>query len=442
MQLKSKRTIHKRSFFCVITVLLNMFSFIAFAQSPVDVGDLKLLLNDSVSDVIVSINGDVWAVVGVDRQKIVRIKKNNTVREYLFGNEYKDIYITTLFPLPNGAVLAGTKSNYLFYIKGKSSVQIDHHNGLMDSTVLKIFINKQTDRLELTTPSCIYEIDNAKSARRIRFIPENEDDDVLVSFTNKVRQKIRKPIQKGISSVASEFDMSGRKKKYVGQTELDSVLKLVSPGDIFLKRDDYYLSNVGIEGFWTHSAIYLGSLDLLDIVFANHFPLQRYKPSELIKHNFPLIYQQMEGKTNLILEAIGKGVSINPIESIVFVDYVSAIRPNIPPADIFKSLLIAFEYLGVPYDFLFDFRSDDEVVCSELIYNAFRPRSDKEGLTFLFSEVMGLPFVSPNDFAHQFSNELESQKSSFSFVFFCDYDEDNKKPFFSTKEEFANSWKR
>lgn len=425
-------------------LFLNLFGFIVSAQTLADKERIKQILNDSVSELTTSINGDIWTVVGVKRQKIARITNDQSIREYVFDKKYQDIFITSLFPLPNGAILGGTKSNYLFYIKGKSIVQIDHHNGLNDSTILKIYLNKKTGMLELTTPSTIYTIHNTQSARRIRCEANKEVDesDVYFSLMQIARNKIRKPIQKGISNIASELDMSGRKSKYVGQYELDTILKLVKPGDILLKRDNYYLSNVGIEGFWTHSAIFIGSLPILDSIFENCNLLLNEKPSHYIEQNFPLIYQQIVGKDNLIIEAIGKGVTINSVKNIVFVDYVSAIRPNLAKEDLFKSLMIAFEYFGVPYDFLFDFRTDDEVVCSELIYNAFRPRSDKEGLSFFFGEVMGLPFVSPNDFARQFSDEVENTNPAFSFVFFVDYDVKKSAPFFATKEDFANSWKR
>jgi len=434
---------HRGSFqlFCIgfFFLFYNIFGVCLFAQPLKE--KVAHLINDTIVEVLPSGNR-IWAVVGVNRQKIVCVKKEHFIREYLFNKEPSPVYVTALFLLENGAVLVGTKSNYLYYLHGRTAVRVDQNNGLRDSTILKIFTNKQTKKIEFSTPNGIYCISNATSSRRIKCELKNEETDFFESVKAIIRQKIRKPIQKEISTIASELDFSGRKKKYFNPNALDSVVNMIKPGDVFLKRDDSYLSNIGIEGFWTHSAIYIGSLELLDSLFGAISCIEKIAPSRYLETHFPLVYMAMAGKKNLILEAVGSGVSINPIEHILFVDYVSVLRPNLSENDIFKSMLISFEYLGVPYDFLFDFRTDNELVCSELIYRSYRPLSDKGGISFVFGEVMGLPFLSPNDIAHQFADEFDKPNPSFSFVLFADYSETKKSSFFSNSLSFCQSWKR
>lgn len=436
------KSAHKKRFFFLKSILLGCIimshSFIA-AQPSIEKSRISKLVNDTVSNFIVDNNHKIWAIVGQNQEKVVLIDKQQSVREIPFENSYQNLNFTTLFPLPNGAILAGTKSHYLFYICGENCIQIDKTNGLEDSSVLQISCNQNTKELECTTSGNKYYIKNSTSARRLKceVIKENHKNK-----STYYRQKIRKPVQKFISHWASETDVSFRKTKYINQNERDSIIKLLQPGDIFVKRDDHFISNIGIKGFWKHSAIYLGSLELLDSNFSGLPMLNHSKPSEYILAHFPLVYEKMKGQKNMILEAIGKGVTINTIEHIVFVDYVTGLRPNLSKNDVFKSLLIGFEYLNFPYDFLFDFFDDSELVCSELIYNMYRPRSDKAGVTFLYSKVMGHPFSSPTDIAHKFANDLNTPNPSFSFVFFCDYDKKAKKPFFNTQEAFTKSWNR
>lgn len=438
-----KGNTHRGSFqlFCIGFFLL-FYTVLGVRLSAQSLNEkVAHLTNDTIIEILPSGNR-IWALVGINRQKIVCIKKERFVREYLFNKEPSAVYVTALFLLENGAVLVGTKSNYLYYLHGRTAVRIDQNNGLRDSTIFKIYTNKQTQKIECSTPNGIYCISNATSSRRIKCELKNEETDFFESMTMIIRQKIRKPIQKEISTIASELDFSGRKKKYFNQNALDSVVNMIKPGDIFLKRDDYYLSNIGIEGFWTHSAIYIGSLSLLDSLFSTIPFLGNTTPSHYIETHFPLVYMEMAGEKNLILEAVGAGVSINPIEHVLFVDYVSVLRPNLSDNDIFKSMLISFEYLGVPYDFLFDFRTDNELVCSELVYRSYRPLSDKGGISFVFGEVMGLPFLSPNDIARQFAAEFDKPNPSFSFVLFADYNETTKSSFFSNSTHFCESWKR
>lgn len=423
----------------IILGWLILICFFVSAQPNIDKSQIKLLVNDTVANFVIDNNSQIWAVVGQNQQKVVQIDKQQSVREIPFENSYQNMNFTSLYALPNGAILAGTKSHYLFYIYGESRIQIDKNNGLEDSSVLQIYCNQDTKELECTTSGKKYCIKNSNSARRLKceVIKENQK-----KKSTYYRQKIRKPVQKFISHWASVTDVSFRKTKYINQKERDSIIKLLQPGDIFVKRDDHFISNIGIKGFWKHSAIYLGSLELLDSTFSGLPILNQTKPSDYILAHFPLVYEKMKGQSHLILEAIGKGVSINSIEQIVFVDYVTGLRPNLSKNDIFKSLLIGFEYIDFPYDFLFDFFDDSELVCSELIYNMYRPRSDKAGVTFLYSKVMGRPFASPTDIAHKFANDLGSPNASFSFVFFCDYDKKAKKPFFNTQEAFTKSWNR
>lgn len=427
-----------------ILLLLMLFGCFGAVKSQALFDQFKYerLIDTPVKAITFSSNGTLWAVAGDHAQKIICIKANHTLREFNLADKYPNLQFTSLFAIGNGYVLAGTKEHYLFYLTENKAVQIGQHNGLRDSSIVKIVFDQNLKKTELITPTHTYILENVTSPTRIWANLKKKHPSALKSFLSFGRYKIRKPIQKKICNIASEFDYSRRPKKYIGHPEIDSILTLIRPGDILLKRDNYFLSNVGIEGFWTHSGIFIGSLEELDRMFASISIVGNKMPSEYIKTYHPILYKKLLGKKDLIIEAIGKGVTINSIEHIALVDFLSVLRPNLSAEDIFKSMLISFEYLGYPYDFMFEFEGDQEVVCSELIYNSFRPRSDKSGLTFLFSTVMGRAFMSPNDMAHQYALERNSANPTFSFVLYCDGDEKIHKSFFNNENAFANSWKR
>jgi hypothetical protein len=135
-------------------------------------------------------------------------------------------------------------------------------------------------------------------------------------------------------------------------------------------------------------------------------------------------------------------VVISPVEHIAKVDYLAALRTNLDKNDILKSLLSAFEYLGTPYDYLFDFSNDNELVCSELIYLSFRPSPSKNGVSFTMGQLDGETFLSPNDIAKQFSMELDQPTSQFKLVFFYDAKKRLGKSITRNEGAFAKSWKR
>ena len=117
-------------------------------------------------------------------------------------------------------------------------------------------------------------------------------------------------------------------------------------------------------------------------------------------------------------------------------------RTHLDKEDVFKSLLTAFEYLGTPYDYLFDFNNDNELVCSELLYDSFRPHNDKKGITFRMGTNEGQPFMFPNDIAKQYSKEKKEHDQQFSLIYFFDAALYLKSGKVGTEDAFCKSWKR
>jgi hypothetical protein len=112
-----------------------------------------------------------------------------------------------------------------------------------------------------------------------------------------------------------------------------ALLERARPGDVFVTRHDDALSNLFLPGFWPHAALYLG-----------------------------------EGR---FLESKKDGVRNRPAEETLEVDACVVLRPPLGPAEIATGLARALEHEGKLYDFLFDFRTADRLVCTEVVYRGF-----------------------------------------------------------------------
>ena len=60
----------------------------------------------------------------------------------------------------------------------------------------------------------------------------------------------------------------------------------------------------------------------------------------------------------------------------------------LPAVEKAAAILRAFGYVGRPYDFNFDFRTDAALLCSELVYKPYKPSPGRQGLRFPLVEVI------------------------------------------------------
>jgi len=102
------------------------------------------------------------------------------------------------------------------------------------------------------------------------------------------------------------------------------------------------MSNLFLPGFWPHSALWLGADDAD------------------------------------ILEAKKDGVLLREIEETLQVDSFLVLRPNLTSDQIETALSRARTHTGKLYDFIFDFRTSDRLVCTEVIYRTYHGIGDIE----------------------------------------------------------------
>jgi len=99
----------------------------------------------------------------------------------------------------------------------------------------------------------------------------------------------------------------------------------------------------------------------------------------------------------------------------------------------------SYSHRGKPYDYNFDFATDSELVCSELVYKAYA-RAD--GLDLQTVVINGRSLLPPNHFVIKFDREFDSAKPQLELVVFLDGRESEGRAVESDATELRQSWNR
>lgn len=263
------------------------------------------------------------------------------------------------------------------------------------------------------------------------------------------------PVQKNVSSLMGEIKVWRPGISLISAKQIEQLKEKLRPGDILLQRREWYATNVGIPGFWTHAALYVGTPEERTVYFADP-EVKKWLVDlgardgildNLLQKKYPQKYKlgitpQEEKHQPRVLEAIAEGVSFTTLEHSASADSMVVLRPNLPLKNVAHSILRAFHYSGRPYDFNFDFRTDSELVCSELVYKAYERTTEFAGLSLPLSEVLERPLLSPNEIARLFDEEYGKDGQQFVLISFLDGNEKEHKAVEATVEQFRKSWKR
>ena len=246
------------------------------------------------------------------------------------------------------------------------------------------------------------------------------------------------PLQKYVAVSFKGVAFSQRKRKFISEDQLNEINSALRPGDILLKRNDWQATNLGIKGFWTHSGMYIGSLEEMDAYFSDIKALNGSRFSEVILNANMAVYCELEQNHTLkVIEAIEEGVVLKPLSNIAKVDYFSALRPRVSKEKKMKAILAALMFVGKPYDFHFDMDRNDAFFCAEVIKKAY----DKD-LTMPVNILFGKKMLYPNSFAKKYVWERKRNNRQLDFVLFYDLNIRTRKAYKSTEKEFIKSYKR
>ncbi|MGE0755871.1 MAG: YiiX/YebB-like N1pC/P60 family cysteine hydrolase [Pirellulaceae bacterium] len=140
------------------------------------------------------------------------------------------------------------------------------------------------------------------------------------------------------------------------------VLRLLQPGDVLVVRKEYALTNYFLPGFWPHAALFLGTREQLiamDIAEQLH-----------VRPRWDRLMGLAQSEAGVVLESMKDGVHFRPLRSPFGVDSIVVLRPRLSAELVARGIARGLAHEGKPYDFDFDFRRADRLVCTEVVYRA------------------------------------------------------------------------
>jgi hypothetical protein len=235
------------------------------------------------------------------------------------------------------------------------------------------------------------------------------------------------PLQKAVAEWLGDTRLVPEGRRLVGDALLDELRGKLRPGDILLARRNWYLSNVGLPGFWPHAALYLGSPTELEAELGSDPEVRssfgNFGAELARKHGAAWQAWLAPGpdqRQRCVIEAVGEGVILTSLHHACGADYVAALRPRMARRAVAEVVDRALGYFGRPYDFNFDFVTDDAVVCSELVMKAFETGAHCPGLRVPYVSIAGRPTVPPNEIARTFARERGREDRQLDFVAFLE----------------------
>lgn len=263
------------------------------------------------------------------------------------------------------------------------------------------------------------------------------------------------PIQKEVSEWMGDTRVAQGDRFLVAPDQISGLAGRLQPGDILLERREWYLSNIGLPGFWPHAALYVGTPaersrffdDPAVAAWLKGLGIDEGGLEALLRTRYPEAYRAgmgpgEHGAPYRILEAMSEGVVFTTLEHSAYADAVAVLRPRLSRLEVAKALARAFAFQGRPYDFDFDFRTDATVVCTELVYKAYAPDTDKKGLDLPLRSVAGRPVVTANDLVQQFDATFQTPAQQFDLITFLDGQARLGRAVQADVAAFRASWRR
>jgi hypothetical protein len=263
------------------------------------------------------------------------------------------------------------------------------------------------------------------------------------------------PVQRDVAEWMGDTKVRRLHRHLITHDQIDQMRTRLQPGDILVARHNWYLSNVGLPGFWPHAELYLGTPDEL-AAWADDPEIQRWVAAQ--PHGAATLSDHLQkahpdawstwatdaadGHPRRVIEAISEGVSLRSLEEGAGADYVAVIRPRHPKLAVAQAIDKALSLHGRPYDFNFDFLTDESIVCTELVYKSWQPADGKDGPQIELVKVVGRQTLPANDLIRQFDQRYDDPQRPFDFVYFLDGRERAKGAVSTDLDALRASWKR
>jgi hypothetical protein len=260
------------------------------------------------------------------------------------------------------------------------------------------------------------------------------------------------PAQERVARWMGEVRVHRQGEALVSPEQIHALPAELEPGDILLQRREWFLTNAGIPGFWTHAALYIGTAEER-AAFFDDADTQRWLDTlgaadfeAALAAHVPDGHARSAGTEAghpvRVLEAIADGVSFTSLEHSAAADSLAVLRARLTRRERAIALLRAFGYAGRPYDYNFDFATDSALVCSELVFKSFQPGAGMRGLELPLARVAGRLMMTPNEIAKRFAETRRERERALDFVLMLDGDEKAGRAARANEQVFVGSWRR
>lgn len=254
------------------------------------------------------------------------------------------------------------------------------------------------------------------------------------------------PLKSSFFAWAGDTKILASSPNTISSIELSRMRKLMKPGDIFLNRSDYYISNIGIPGFWTHAGLYVGNRNERNDFFANDKAIMKWVIEKgessgnfemLLQNNCGTSYQlQIDDLGDLnIIESVSEGVIISSFEAGAKKEGIVILRPLIEKEEIAAAIYKAFCEVSKPYDYNFDFSTDNMIACTELVYKVYQSSS-----LFPVQNMFGKPFSTANEIAEYCDKNYDSPELKLVMIYIYDGNHGYMPEQDTAHAIFRNSW--
>lgn len=263
------------------------------------------------------------------------------------------------------------------------------------------------------------------------------------------------PIQTGVSAWMGDTKVRRTDHSLISAAQIGQLHQKLLPGDVLLARREWFLSNIGLPGYWPHAALYIGTPEERKKYFFDESVAAWLKNQGIAGGDFEELLRTRSATNyavglkphehnhpSRVLEAMSEGVSFTTLEHCADADSVVVLRPKLPKVEKAAAIARAFHYAGRPYDFNFDFATDSELVCTELVYKSYEPSSGMRGLNLPLTEMLGRQLLPANLIAKQFDEQYGTPAAQFDFIAFLDGYERGNKAVEASVDEFRQSWRR
>ena len=187
-------------------------------------------------------------------------------------------------------------------------------------------------------------------------------DQAVRSVGRTLFQRALYGIQKFFSSAVADVFVRRGHEPRLPNSIIDSLADVVQPGDVFVVRKEFAVTNYFLPGHWPHAALYLGDLKEL-----GGMAIQKSASAT----QWQKIASFAGDDSRCVLEAMKDGVLIRSWKSPLRSDSILVIRPRLDITQRATAITRALTHEGKRYDFDFDFGRSDRLVCTEVVYRAY-----------------------------------------------------------------------